>query len=67
MTQARQFIFDEGQRTWNESQIPDEKAWHRQGGNTFSLLSAEYKGLLFLRSLNYETANNPTYLNVYVP
>jgi hypothetical protein len=67
ITQAWRFIFDDGQRTWNGSQIPDESAWHRQGGNTFSLLSTEYKGLLFLRSLNYETADNPTSLNVYVP
>ena len=67
ITQAWRLIFDDGQRTWNASQIPNERAWHRQGGNTFSLLSEEYKGLLFLRSLNYETANNPTSLNVYVP
>lgn len=67
ITQAWRFIFDDGQKTWSGSQIPDERAWDRQEGNTFSLLSAEYKGLLFLRSLNYETANNPTGLNVYVP
>ena len=67
ITKDLRFIFNDGQRTWKENQLPEEGAWYPQEENTFSLLSAEYKGLLFLRSLNYEIANNPTDLNVYVP
>ena len=35
--------------------------------NTHSLLSVEYKGLVFLRSLNYEIYDNPTKLYIYLP
>lgn len=64
---SRQFILEEAQQTWRVSEIQDAQSWHQQGGNTFSLLSTEYKGLVFLRSLNYQTADNPTGLQVYVP
>jgi Galactose oxidase, central domain len=67
ITEAKRFILDEGQQTWSGSGIPEEKAWHRQGGNTFSLTSVQYKGLVFLRSLNYQVADNPTSLNLFVP
>jgi hypothetical protein len=67
LDEPRQFILQQGQETWARNGIPLEQAWHRQGGTTFSLSSVEYKGLVFLRSLNYQTADNPTDLNVYVP
>ena len=66
-TPSRQFIVQEGQQTWHPSPISVEKAWDQQKGNTFSLSSVEYKGLLFLRSLDYRTADNPTNLNMFVP
>jgi len=66
-TPSRQFILQEGQQTWHPSPISVEKAWDQQKGNTFSLSSVEYKGLLFLRSLDYRTADNPTNLNMIVP
>jgi hypothetical protein len=64
---SRQFILEEAQETWEAGEIRPENSWHQQAGNTFSLLSTEYKGLVFLRSLNYQTADNPTSLHVYVP
>jgi hypothetical protein len=64
---SRQFILEAAQETWDVGEIPPEKSWDLQKGNTFSLLSTEYKGLVFLRSLNYQTADNPTSLQVYVP
>ena len=67
ITEARRFTFDAGQKTWNKSSIADELAWHRQGVTTFHLLAAEYKGVIFLRSLNQETRDNPTTLNMFVP
>jgi len=67
ITEARRFTFDAGQKTWNKSSIADELAWHRQGVTTFHLLAAEYKGVIFLRSLNHETKDNPTALNMFVP
>jgi hypothetical protein len=66
-TEALRFTFDAGQKTWNKSSIAAESAWHRQGATTFHLLAAEYKGLVFLRSLDYRTADNPTSLNMFVP
>jgi hypothetical protein len=66
-TPSWQFILQEKQQTWRPSLIPDEKAWDQQEGNTFSLSSVEYKGLVFLRSLDYRTADNPTNLNMFVP
>ena len=64
---ARQLILDRGQRTWSSDEIAHTKSWHRQKANTFSLLSVEYKGLIFVRSLNYETADNPADLTRFVP
>jgi Galactose oxidase, central domain len=67
ITEARRFTFDAGQKSWNKSSIPEELAWYRQGVTTFHLLAAEYKGVGFLRSLNHETKDNPTALNMFVP
>jgi hypothetical protein len=64
---SRQFILEAAQETWDVGEIPPEKSWDLQRGNTFSLVSTEYKGLVFLRSLNYQTADNRTSLQVYVP
>ena len=64
---AIRFILEEGQQTWLDSKVPIEQAWDQQELNTFSLSCTQYKGLAFLRSLNYEVVNNPTDLNVFVP
>jgi hypothetical protein len=66
-TNSMNCLLLESQARWSSSLIQLENSWDQQGGNTFSLLSTEYKGLVFLRSLNYQTADNPTSLHVYVP
>lgn len=58
-------ILNENQQTWFVSEVG--RPWDQQGQNTHSLLSVEYKGLVFLRSLNYEIYNNPTKLYIYLP
>ena len=66
-TKNYQCILEEGQRLWDNNMIATEQSWDKQGANTFSLASAQFNGLVFARSLNYETLNNPTSLHVYVP
>ena len=61
----RKFILEEAQKSWQGSVI--EQPWYGQEGNTFSLLSVQHKGLIFLRSLDYRTHDNPTKLYMYVP
>ena len=61
----RKFILEEAQELWQGSVI--EQPWDGQDGNTFSLLSVQHKGLIFLRSLDYRTPDNPTKLYMYVP
>jgi hypothetical protein len=59
------FILNVGQELWDSSVLGQH--WDGQGGNTYSLLSVEHKGLIFLRSLDYQTRDNPTQLYLYVP
>ena len=50
--------------------VTSELPWPLNTGGhlrTFHLLAAEYKGVIFLRSLNQETRDNPTTLNMFVP
>ena len=49
----KKFILQEGQNVWNSDEVPT--GWDDQGGNTFSLAAVQYKGLIFLRSLDYRT------------
>jgi len=56
---------NEDQEIWSVNPIAN--GWDPQGQNTHSLLSVEYKGLVFLRSLNYEIYDNPTKLYIYLP
>lgn len=58
-------ILNENQETWFVSEVGTP--WDQQVQNTHRLLSVEYKGLVFLRSLNYEIHNNPTKLYLYLP
>ena len=49
----KKFILQEGQNVWKSDEVPT--GWDDQGGNTFSLAAVQYKGLIFLRSLDYRT------------
>jgi hypothetical protein len=67
LTPSIQCVLEEAQRTWQTSPVLVDRSWHQQGGNTFNLSSVEFKGLIFVRSLDHETADNPTALNMFAP
>jgi len=65
---ARKCVLSEGQRLWRSSEIP-EAAWLDQVDNTFSLVSVEYAGVIYLIWQDYKTysSSGQLYLNVYLP
>ena len=65
ITTSLRCILSEGQQRWNTREV--EGAWDDQEGNSFSLVSVQHKGLIFLRSLDYRTRDNPTTLRMYIP
>jgi hypothetical protein len=62
---AKHLVLEEGQKTWRISEL--QEPWPQQDLNTFSLSAVEYKGLVFLRSLNYETQDRPARMTLYMP
>jgi len=64
---SRYLVWNEGQETWDESEIEKARSWDTQEGQTFSLSSAEYGGLAFVRSLGYLGSDNAGDLVYYVP
>jgi len=65
LTPSIQCVLEEAQRTWQTSPVLVDRTWDQQAGSTFSLSSVEFKGLLFVRSLDYRTRDNPTTLNMF--
>ncbi len=63
LLKARNFRLNRAQRIWIE--IDGDNPWDQQGDNTFSLSGVTFNDLLFLRSLNYQTEDNPTKLYLY--
>jgi hypothetical protein len=65
---ARKCVLSEGQRLWRSSEVP-EAAWLDQADNTFSLVSVEYGGVIYLIWQDYKTysSSGQLYLNVYLP
>jgi len=65
---ARRCVLSEGQRLWRSSEVP-EAAWLDQVDNTFSLVSVEYGGVIYLIWQDYKTysSSGQLYLNVYLP
>jgi hypothetical protein len=68
-TPSTHFVLDEAHYEWRPSPVLFDGSWHRQVGSTFSLSSVEYKGLVFARSLYYETPEDDELpaLNLFVP
>lgn len=62
---ARMCVLNEAQQSWFVTGI--SHPWDQQQQNTHSLTGATYKGLLFLRSLDYRVDDNPTRLYLYKP
>ncbi len=65
MVEQSQCILREGQQTWGIKKV--SPGWNEQQDNTFSLVAVQYKGLVFLRSLDYRTRDNPTTLLMHIP
>lgn len=65
---ARKCVLSEGQRLWRSSEVP-EASWLDQVDNTFSLVSVEYGGFVYLIWQDYKTysSSGQLYLNVYLP
>ncbi len=65
IVEQRHFILQEGQKTWGSKEV--DPGWNPQQDNTFSLVAVQHKGLVFLRSLDYRTRDNPTTLLMHIP
>lgn len=63
--QAQKCVLNEAQQSWFVTEVT--RPWDQQGQNTHSLSGASFNGLVFLRSLNYRIADNPTKLYLYKP
>ena len=65
---ARKCVLSEGQQLWRSSEVP-ETAWLDQVDNTFSLVSVESGGVIYLIWQDYKTysSSGQLYLNVYLP
>ena len=66
-TRSRYLVWDEGQETWEPSEISTEHSWDQQEGQTFSLSSVEYGGIAFVRALGYRGSDRPGDLVLFVP
>jgi hypothetical protein len=62
---AKHLVLEEGQKTWRTNELQDP--WYQQDLNTFSLSAVGYKGLVFLRTLSYETQDRPAKMTLYIP
>jgi len=65
---ATKFVLEDSQKRWRTSEIP-EAAWLDQMEGNFKLLSAEYKGMVYLTWIDYSAEDTPKSLslNIYVP
>ena len=62
---AKHLVLDEGQETWMINEL--REPWYQWDLNTFSLSAVEYKGLVFLRTISYQTEGCPTKMTLYIP
>lgn len=66
---ARKCVLSKVQQLWRSSEIP-ETAWLDQAENTFSLISVDYRGHVYLIWQDYKIYNEVSrqlFLNIYLP
>ena len=62
---AKHLVLEEGQETWTINEL--REPWYQWDLNTFSLSAVEYRGLVFLRTISYQTEDCPTKMTLYIP